>query len=239
MTKKESIVLVVLCAVLVGGVVAYALFGAHQPAAQSTENSDSSEQSNRVDIPLGQVVTLNSRAEEENASSSGIVRFTWDGTMELSVLDATLYDGSSMESLPSEVRDEMTTEPPEDCDILLVHIHLKNVDAEPTAVTLSGSRAFNASDFGLASVSNSGFAGELVYFSGTPQENRNGKDNLCFLLPEGEEATYALAYVVCLDESSRLYSGMPTHLEPGTPSQGKYQLSLGDVAWAQDTGGSS
>ena len=214
MTKHERWTLYAIAVVCILGLLGLFLWR----QAQNAENAAASTPP--VTFSTGSVATLDSGAEDLSfRTTDGTecrTNFGWNGTMELTVLDSTLYKNEKASEIAARQSIELSSS---DDRLLLVTCRLKNIDATPDVEDYTGEKAFSASIFNVPGI-------ELRFFSAS-QASAGNHEYFSFQLNPGEEIEFTLGYPW---QSNKPGSpeDVPSIMTPGVDgTRGHYQIELG------------
>ncbi len=197
--KAEVITGVVVAMLVIVAAASYFIFNA-MSAAQQKADFEAYRESHSFQYQMGDVISLNSSEDEEGREHGLHANFGWKGTMELSLIDVSLYKnpadaGMGAEDALSESGDAAL----EYAKFAVCTLKLKNIDAiAPVNIPELGSQAdhcFNCSVFVLEPKDKSDPIGGVLpaYFDGIlPDAPRNWRYS--FALSPGEEKTFKLGY---------------------------------------------
>lgn len=195
MRKKEWVALGVVVAVVVVGV------GFHfaKQAFEQHELDQIATASNQM-VEMGESMLLDADADRNDTVGNldYVAGLPWNGTLEVSVISATLYDSPEDAGLSSEAAGFAS--PFDSLDgtaFLLCEVSITNIDATPDHLASGGESWFSISFF------ESSDWPYLDYFDGAP-EGAAERDLWYFDLPQGESKTFHIGYVCPNDEFSVL-----------------------------------
>lgn len=193
MRKKEWVALGVMVAVVVVGV------GFHfaKQAFEQHELDQIATASNQM-VEMGESMLLDADADRNDTVGNldYVAALPWNGTLEVSVVSATLYDSPEDVGLDSETTNfDGAFDASYDAAFLLCEVSITNIDATPNHPASGGENWFSATFLNASS----GFA--FFYFDGTP-EGAAERDTWYFDLPQGETKTFRFGFICSNDNYS-------------------------------------
>lgn len=214
MNKREKLTLFLIAAILVGSVGL--LYLRNTTFSQKTPGTGTEP----VTFPAGSTVTLDSDADDTRfTTADGIecrLNFSWTGSMQLTVLDSTLYKGEKAVEAAEATGAYL---PSDNNGLLLVKYRLKNDNAVPVSADFTGSEAFSASIFGVPGA-------EARFFSAS-ESPEGSHEYFSFQLDPGSDIEFTMGYLPKNDVAYGKGDALKVMTPGADGAQGHYRIELG------------
>ncbi|WP_058270894.1 hypothetical protein [Olsenella massiliensis] len=224
--KKEKVTLAVV-AILFAGVLLSRVVSSFF-ADKAYKDAQSKKEEETVSVPAGKTIDLRGDAPDDAASDAlnpddlNKNVFGWVGTMRMSVTSARAYESAAAldDQVPADLAQMFDPEDSQKSKLLVVTIHLENVDARPAEMDFEDNPCFRISTIAQLDEESS----NLEYFSGSTVP-KGDHDYFCFQLPVGGKADYTLGYFY--GDLLGRHVDVPSVIVPGLGfNEGKYRLEL-------------
>lgn len=194
-----------------------AFFAVYQHSVDVDAKNASFRMKETRSLRLNEPLLLDSRKDKKGMDYGYYVAsFPWEGAMELTVLEAHIYE--TIEDIELISKNFNTLRTTEDVKYLMLKVRLRNIDAKSLC---SDSDEYAITSFvSLRSSTSPGFFPTVVCFDGSESE-ANEKDWLYFSLGEGSEKSFLVGFKVPEDaQFDDLYVGT------GLSCMDKYTIKL-------------